>query len=1022
MKADSVRTAVILLVATAVVMPKIAVGQATVREEVRVLETYGFGDPNPIPILVRDERLYPYHSFDGYTSESTPAEWKVVVLENDYIEVFVLPEVGGKVWGAVVKETGHEFIYRNEVMKFRNIALRGPWTSGGIEFNFGVIGHAPSTATPVDYTTRQNDDGSASVFVGSMDLPSRTQWRVEVRLPADRAWFETRVLWYNPTPLAQPYYNWMTAAAFAQDDLVMTIPGDRYLRHSGEALDWPVDSLGRDLERWSENDFEGNKSYHVVGELNDFFGGYYTEEDYGFGHWARHEEMPGQKLWIWALSRQGGIWEDLLTDTDGQYVEFQAGRQMVQYQPADHLNPITKAAFDPMSASRWSERWFPLEGTGGLTDASRDGALHVVRNATEASVTLTSFAPVADTLRVLVDGRIVRTELVTLDPLDVHTVSVAAGEDARLQVTVPDLRIDWDSDPSSRSLSRPFTTEARAGREIPAADRDAFEGRELLKARRHAEARRMFERAVAVEPWHPIARAGLGELEIRAARYGAALEQLDRILAIDAHDAQANLMAGVAYAALGRRADAVDAYGWATRSTATRVAAYVGLARVRMVEGDTEEAIRYARLALDHDRINVPAWQTLAVAGRIGDDGQLAREARSALLEIDPIHHFVFAERLVANRSAVAEAELLDMLGGEFPEQTLLEIAIGYAELGRVDDAIMMLSTGAEWADRPVLRAWRAHLGRDVELLSQPGDIAFAAPFRPESLEPLSWAAEHSDRWEWTWLYGLNLWAVGRDEEAADLFASLGRAPTHAPFFVARGRLLQRLEGVDPTLDLRHAVALAPDDRLMHVAYAQVLEEQGAWAEALGALGEARRRFPGDFNLALFEARALMGAGRPSDVLNVLADVQVLPSEHARGTRQLYADAHTIVAMDQLEAGRYSQARASLLQALEWPEHLGEGRPYHPEERLQQFLLGVVEDAAGDTAARDTRLRSVLDRTVRAGAADATSVLDLLGARAAEVLGRSMSNGAGTAIMGEDRTSLLVRRALELSERPGRPE
>ncbi len=96
-----------------------------------------------------------------------------MVLENEYIEVFVLPDVGGKVWGAVVKETGHEFIYRNEVMKFRNISLRGPWTSGGIEFNFGVIGHTPATATPVDYTTRENEDGSVSVIVGAMDLPSR---------------------------------------------------------------------------------------------------------------------------------------------------------------------------------------------------------------------------------------------------------------------------------------------------------------------------------------------------------------------------------------------------------------------------------------------------------------------------------------------------------------------------------------------------------------------------------------------------------------------------------------------------------------------------------------------------------------------------------------------------------------------------------------------------------------------------------------------------------------------------------
>ena len=97
---------------------------ARVSEGIHLLKTYPFSEPNPVPALTQDVRLYPYHSFLGYSNDAVPQEWKVVLLENDFIEVFVLPEVGGKVWGARVKESGHEFIYRNEVMKFRNIALR----------------------------------------------------------------------------------------------------------------------------------------------------------------------------------------------------------------------------------------------------------------------------------------------------------------------------------------------------------------------------------------------------------------------------------------------------------------------------------------------------------------------------------------------------------------------------------------------------------------------------------------------------------------------------------------------------------------------------------------------------------------------------------------------------------------------------------------------------------------------------------------------------------------------------------
>ena len=152
----------------------------------KIIVTYPFSDPSPIPILASDKRLYPYHKFLGYSDTSEKKKWKVVTMENEFVEIYILPDVGGKVWGAVDKSNNQEFIYRNEVLKFRNIALRGPWTSGGIEFNFGIIGHSPSTSTPVDYTTRKNLDGSVSTFVGGMDLPSRTVWRVEINLEKSR--------------------------------------------------------------------------------------------------------------------------------------------------------------------------------------------------------------------------------------------------------------------------------------------------------------------------------------------------------------------------------------------------------------------------------------------------------------------------------------------------------------------------------------------------------------------------------------------------------------------------------------------------------------------------------------------------------------------------------------------------------------------------------------------------------------------------------------------------------------------
>src|SRR5690606_5841070 len=107
----------------------------------------------------RTERIYPYFTFDEYESEGVPKTWKIVELENDYIRVQLTPEIGGKIWGAWDKTRCEPFLYTNDVVKFRNIAMRGPWTSGGIEFNFGIIGHTPTVSTPIDYHLKEKADG-----------------------------------------------------------------------------------------------------------------------------------------------------------------------------------------------------------------------------------------------------------------------------------------------------------------------------------------------------------------------------------------------------------------------------------------------------------------------------------------------------------------------------------------------------------------------------------------------------------------------------------------------------------------------------------------------------------------------------------------------------------------------------------------------------------------------------------------------------------------------------------------------
>ena len=190
-------------------------------------------------------RIYPYFRFDGFAATSTPREWKVVELENDYIRVLILPEIGGKIWAAIEKKTGRPFIYYNRAVKFRDIAMRGPWTSGGIEANYGIIGHTPNVSTPVDYVIRTDADGSVSCVTGALDLLTGTTWRIETRLARTEASFTTSSTWYNGSPLEQPYYTWMTAGIPVHGNLQYVFPGTSQIGHVASA------ATGRSTPRWA---------------------------------------------------------------------------------------------------------------------------------------------------------------------------------------------------------------------------------------------------------------------------------------------------------------------------------------------------------------------------------------------------------------------------------------------------------------------------------------------------------------------------------------------------------------------------------------------------------------------------------------------------------------------------------------------------------------------------------------------------------------------------------------------------
>jgi tetratricopeptide (TPR) repeat protein len=927
-------------------------GRATVREYTRTIRTYPFSDPNPVPVV---GRIYPYYRYDGYTDTPVDRAWKVIELENDYLVVTVLPEIGGKIWSAVEKSTGRSFIYDNHVVKFRDIAMRGPWTSGGIEPNYGIIGHTPNCATPVDYATRTDQEG-AVVTVGVLDLLTRTPWRIEIRLPNDAAYFTTRSTWSNATPLEQPYYTWMNTGIKAAGNLELIYPGTNYIGHAGEVFPWPVHAEnGKNLAFYQQNDFGPYKSYHVLGRYADFFGAYWHDDDFGMARYSTRDDKLGKKAWIWGLSRQGMIWETLLTDTDGQYVEVQSGRSFNQAAEGSTFTPFKHRGFEPYAADAWTEYWFPVKGTRGFVKANARGALNVVLPGTRrpgvgkgaADVVATTldlrFSPltaVNDTIEIFDGDRVVFTERLSLKPLETWAKSLDARvAPERLRVKIG----DWmDYRAAGGELSRPlesprdFDWESVQGLHL--------QGKEWMRQRDYVRAQESLEACLKKDPNYLPALSDLAQLRYRALDYRGAWDLARRGLAIDTYDPPSNYYYGLASAALGRGVDARDGFEVAAQSPAFRGAARVELAKTCIRQGDLRGAGRYVDSPLRPGSDESFEMEKLALLVARLEGGPRDRFSRQLSLR-DPLDHFARFEDFLATRAEPERRAFLDGIRSEMPHETFLELAAWYHDLGRLDEARDLLSMAPPQGE---VLYWLAFLQDALHHPAAPDTLrrADAAsprlvfPFRSESAPVFEWATRKTSSWKPRYYLALIHWSRNNQARARELFTQCGSAPEFAPFYAARAKAFEAATPDASLSDLKRAAALEPGEW----RYGRLIVERHIADRAFGQALEVASRYsaaaPANYILGMLHAKTLLLNGRYPEAETLLSTLHVLPYEGSTDARALYREAELMVGAAAARAGRYDEALTRVAAARDWPERLGAGKPYPADvdERLEDWL------------------------------------------------------------------------------------
>ncbi len=944
---------------------------ATVRESTRVFTTYPYGDPNPHPIV---GRIYPYFRFDGFTDTGRPKTWKTIELENRYLKLIILPEIGGKIWAAIEKKSNRSFIYFNSVVKFRDIAMRGPWTSGGIEANYGIIGHTPTVAGPVDYILRPNQPGGdAECTIGALDLLTRTRWSLTIRLPADGAYFTTSSTWYNGSDLEEPYYTWMNTGIKAAGGLEFRYPGTSYLGHSGEHASWPVNrENGRQISRYDANDFGGYKSYHVVGAYTDFFGAYWHQDELGMVRWAPRNEKPGKKIWIWGLSRQGMIWDKLLTDTDGQYVEVQSGRLFNQTAEPSTFTPFKHRGFVPKTTDRWTEYWYPVVGTGGITSATDRAALNLTRRDGRLVLALQPVAAFKDSLTVWDGTRAVLRRAIDAHPLELIRDSVAAIPEARLTIRLGDGVLYQP--PDSTTLSRPL--DSPAGFDWQSTFGLYLRGKELMRDREYLAATRFIDQSLARDSNFVLALTERAALAYRALDDSLAIRMARRALSIDTYDPAANYYYGLANARSGRLADAQDGFDIAMQSVEFRDAARLAAARLALRRDDRAAAERHLA-AMGWTGVNP---DQLALAARLqrlaGDPQDHAAALRAQLSYSDPLNVVGQFEAVLAG--SIPLAAFLNGFHGEMPNESILEAAAWYLAAGGTAeaDSLLALASRPQESDGGVAvvgnstealywRAWLHHrLGReDAQTLLAAANRAstrMVFPFRAEADPVFAWAVEQGGSWKPSYYRALVRWAAGDTAAAGRLLRSVGDRPDDATFYTARAAI-----GADDAVDhdLARARDLAPDDwRVGRLLINRALQ-RGAAAEALALARSYAPRRPGDYIMGMLLATALIRNAQYPEADQLLSTLNVLPYEGAGEARHLYREAKLMRAVESLRAGRLGAARKLVVEARDWPEHLGAGKPYpaDTDERLEDALVDEIAARAAHRPA-PTALRELAAR------------------------------------------------------------
>ena len=948
-------------------------------EEQVAIPTYEVGEADKNPMFLEKRvyqgssgKVYPYPTTEKISSVKKDKIYQAVFLENQYIKVMVLPELGGRIQRAYDKTNGYDFVYYNHVIKPALVGLVGPWISGGIEFNWPQH-HRPTTFMPVDHVIQENADGSKTLFVNDVDQMYGTKGIAGFTLYPDKAYIEIRGQLYNRTSQPQTFLWWANPAVAVNENTQSIFPPDVHsvMDHGKRDVSrFPIAtgvyykhdySEGVDISRYKN--IPVPTSYMAEKSDYDFVGGYDYGKQAGILHVADHHISPGKKQWTWGCGEFGKAWDRNLTDEDGPYIELMTGVYTDNQPDFTWLKPFEEKTF--------RQYFMPYKEVGAVKNAS----IHAVLNMEvwDEGVYVCVYATQKyENARIVVTngGKVILNTQTMLSPNHIYRGTVPASvkkeSDVRVQVfDGENLLVEYQAkEEGIPELAKP----AQAAQE----SEEIMTNEELFLTGQHIEQYRhatylpdpYYLEGLKRDPGDIRINNAYGSLMLRRGCFGEAEVYFRRALKRltwknpNPYDSEAYYNLGIALFYQRKYGEAYDAFYKATWSNEQQEMSFYYLVCIAAARKEWEQALEFVEKGLVKNSHNIKARGLKAVLLRKMERREEALAWVEENLRLDPFDFLSSFERFLLT----LDSGILENLNGlmrNFHENYLM-IARDYAEAGCFEEAIQLLGQCTQ--EKPMLFYYRGcyerRLGMSEEGLAdyRRAEAASSLYCFPNKLEDISVLEDAIGSGlqaaRANYYLGCLYYDKLQFERAIDLWEEAARLDDSFPTVfrnLALAYYNKRGDGERARKMLERTFEMDTTDARVFLELDQLYKKQNVDLKTRLEHYEKHLTLIRERDDVMIEYVTLLNSlGMHQKAYDTIMSHTFRPWEGAEGkvTTQ-YKISLCEMAKEMLDEKSWAEAKELLDKALSYPENLGEGRLEGTKDNQLYYYCGCAMEGMG---------------------------------------------------------------------------